>query len=191
MTRRRGAGRLARPEAERLGWRRRATRYLFRSPWYDLRQDDLTLPDGRELRYTFVEHPGFVSVVPVLPDGRVLLVRSYRYTVDAWSWEVPAGGLAGRAVLDAARAELREETGFRAERLQEIGRYWSAIGTTDGDGHVVLARDVRPGGAPDLEPTEIIEPRPVPASEALAMARDGRMRDGHSALALLACEPHL
>ena len=182
-----------RPLGASLGWRQRARRYLYRSPWYDVQQDDLTLPDGSEATFTYVEHPGFVSIVPLLEDGRVLLIRSYRYPVDQWVLEVPAGGLgrpggAPRDPREVAASELGEETGHVAGRLSHIADYWSAIGNSRSRASVFLATGVRPHGAQRLESTEHIELRPTPAEVALAMASDGRIADGHSALAWLMCE---
>jgi ADP-ribose pyrophosphatase len=178
------------------------------------------LPDGSERDFTFVEHPGFVSIVPLTSAGEVLLIRSYRYPVDAQVLEVPAGGLGNsgdrRADQSAAESredpfagaralaqpqpaelravalrELREETGHVAGDMEAVGSYWSAIGNSSCRAYVYLARDVRPDGDPQLEATESIEVLPTPIEEALRMARDGRIEDGHSALALLWCEERL
>src|SRR5690349_20565521 len=77
------------------GWRRLWARYLFESRWFRVRQDGVALPDGTEIVYTMIEHPGFVVVVPVFDDGRVLLENLFRYTLQAHSLECPAGGLDG------------------------------------------------------------------------------------------------
>ena len=92
------------------GWTRRASRYLFESRWFNLRQDEVSLPTGEQVTYTLVEHPGYVMVVPLLGDGRVILERVYRYTVQETVLECPSGGLDGDAPEQAARRELEEET---------------------------------------------------------------------------------
>lgn len=183
------------PEAARLGWRLQSTRYLYRSRWFDLRQDEVALPQGRSIAYTYVEHPGFVSIVPVTPEGAIVLIRVYRYTMDRWLWEVPAGGLGGRQGQDpaaAAREELTEETGYEPRgELLALGRFYSGVGNTNTPCFVYLAMDVVRTRAQALEDTEAIEVHPVPLDRALAMARDGSIADEHSALALLLAEPHL
>ena len=77
------------------GWLRTASRYLFQSPWYNLKQDEVTLPGGEEITYTYVDHPGFAMIVPLLADGRVVMERVYRYTVQQTLLECPSGGLDG------------------------------------------------------------------------------------------------
>ena len=81
---------VSKPNASRQGWQIRASRHLYESHWYSVRQDEIRLPDGQEITFTQIEHPGFVSVVPVTPDGQIILIYSYRYTVDDWMWEIPA-----------------------------------------------------------------------------------------------------
>ena len=78
----------------------------------------MRLPTGEEIVYTYQEHAGFVTVLPVTTDGQVVMIRSYRYTVDDWCWELPAGGLGdkpGVPLDEVARQELAEETGGSAE----------------------------------------------------------------------------
>jgi hypothetical protein len=68
------------------GWRRRSWRYLFESRWMKLRQDDITLPSGVEITYTVIEHPGFVVIVPVLANGRVVMEHiAIRSNAPCWS----------------------------------------------------------------------------------------------------------
>ena len=74
-------------------WRRIATRLIWRSRWYDVRQDALVLPDGATSSYTYQDHPGAVMIVPITADGQVVMLRQYRYLLDQWCWEVPAGGV--------------------------------------------------------------------------------------------------
>lgn len=183
------------PKAAELGWRLRATNYVYQSDRFDLRQDDLSLPDGEFITFTYVEHPGFVTIVPVTDEGEVVLIRSYRYTVDDWVWELPAGGLGNKPDLlpeAVALEELKEETGHVVKgTLRLVATYYCAVGNARMRGHVFLATGVHREGEQHLEHTEVIQLRLVPIAEALRMARAGEMEDGASALALLLCEPHL
>ena len=78
---------------ESSGWETLDSHVVWQSRWYGLRQDRLVTPTGHEFTYTFIDHPGAVWVVPVTPDGQVVLIWHYRYAVDDWCYEVPAGGL--------------------------------------------------------------------------------------------------
>ncbi len=185
---------VVKPNAVRQGWDIRASRHLYRSHWYNVRQDDIRLPGGQEITFTQIEHPGFASVVPVTPEGEVVLIYSYRYTVDDWVWEIPAGGLGnkpGITPLAVAQEELAEEVGGVATDWRPVGSYYAAVGSSNVRAHVFLATGVQLRGAQHLESTEIIQVRRVSVAEALRMARSGAMQDGQSAFALLLCEPLL
>ena len=172
-------------------WEKIDSKYLWRSRWYNLRQDRLRAPGGDEFTYTLVEHPGAVWVVPITADGQIVLIWNYRYAVDDWCYEVPAGGLSGDLTPEqAARRELMEEVGGSAADLRCVGRFYTSNGISDEVAHVYLASGVELGEA-SREPTELMEVRLVPVDEALSMARSGEISDGPSALALLWCEPLL
>lgn len=167
------------------GWVRRASRYLFESEWFSLRQDDLTLPGGEEITYTLVEHPGYVVVVPLLPDGRIVMERVYRHTLQETVLECPCGGLDGDSPEGAARRELLEETGYEAGEVELLGRYYGSSGISDEEFWVYLATDLRDTGAPTREPTEQMDLALLPLAELGTMVLSGGVLDGPSALALM------
>ena len=119
--------------------------------------------------------PPGVLVVPLTADGQLVLVEQYRYTIDAWCLQVPAGG-----THDADGRTLEEEIGATCGALQHLGAFQPSVARSNGKSHVYLARDV------------VLRHRPEPESrEALALARSGRLADGQTALALLWCAPLL
>ncbi|MBC7228232.1 MAG: NUDIX hydrolase, partial [Thermoflexales bacterium] len=123
----------------------------------------------------------------------VVLIRQFRYLLDDWSWEVPAGGFHDfrGSPIDLARHELAEEVGGESDDWEYKGFFRTGASIFDQVGHIVLARNVRLCREPQLEPGEIIEVHPVPVPRALEMARNGEIVDVHSALALLRCEEDL
>jgi ADP-ribose pyrophosphatase len=167
------------------GWRRRQARYLFESPWFRLRQDEVTLPGGEEITYTLVEHAGYVVVVPVLDDGRVVMERIHRYTVGRALLECPSGGLDGEPAETAARRELEEETGYRAGRIASLGSFYGSSGISDERYEVCLATELSADGEIRREPTEQIEVCLLPLAELRRQALRGELEDGPSALAIL------
>jgi ADP-ribose pyrophosphatase len=95
--------------------RRTGGRTLLEGGFLEVRRDEVVLPDGRSATREYIRHSGAVAVVPILDDGRVVLVRQFRYPIGRTILEFPAGKLdAGESTLACARRELREETGFQA-----------------------------------------------------------------------------
>jgi ADP-ribose pyrophosphatase len=166
-------------------WRRRSSRYLFESPWFRLRQDELTLPGGEEITYTVVEHGGYVVVVPLLEDGRVVMERVYRHTVERTLLECPSGGCDGDSPAVAARRELEEETGYRAGRIEHLGRFHGSPGISNEAFEVFLATALSADGRISREPTEEIEVVLEPLAELVRRAHAGEIEHAPSALAIL------
>ena len=175
------------------GWRRRGSRYLFESNWFRLRQDEVTLPSGEDITYTLVEHPGYAMVVPLLDDGRVLLERLYRYTVQETLLECPSGGIEPDDASPAAtaRRELEEETGWIAGELTELGAFYGSNGISNEHFHIFLATELREGGTLRREATEQMEIEFHPLDKAVEMAFSGGIADAPSALALILTERFL
>lgn len=157
----------------------------FRGRIVTLRIETHRLPDGRTADFEVVRHPGGAAVLPILPDGRLVLIRQLRPVVGETLWEIPAGRLEpGEAPETCVRRELREEAGYAAGRLEKLGEMLTAPGFCDEVVHLFVARDLQPVEcAPEED--EVIEAIPVPLAEALAMVRRGEIRDGKTQLALL------
>ncbi|MBX6377020.1 MAG: NUDIX hydrolase [Clostridia bacterium] len=138
---------------------------------------------GRTVEFEWIDHPDVVAVLPFLPDGRVVLVRQYRAPVDAETVEVPAGSLdPGEGVEDAARRELAEETGYRADRFTYLGAFYPAIGYSSERIHCLAAFDLTPGET-SFDESEEIEVLRVDPAELATLIRDGQIRDAKSIIA--------
>jgi ADP-ribose pyrophosphatase len=173
------------------GWKRRASRHIFESHWFNLRQDEVSLPTGEEITYTVIETPGYVIVVPLLGDGRVILERVYRYTVQETVLECPSGGLDGDTPELAARRELEEETGWLAGSLTPLGSFFGSNGISNDRFHVFLAEALSESGTINREPTEQIELELMPLERAVELALSGEVQDAPSALALILAQQRL
>lgn len=164
---------------------------VWSCPWFSIRKDVAVLPNGKETAYWYAEKPDSVFVVPVTRDGTIVLIRSYRYPMKEWFWEIPAGRVEEeQSPEDAARKELHEETGGIADFWQLIGRYCPNGGFLNSYSRIFLATGVVLG-KPQHEPEEQIEIHPTPIKKALDMVRNGTISSSQSALALLLCEPRL
>lgn len=171
------------PEAEPVPvtvgpWVRRSRRTAYENAWLTIWHDEVTRPDGGPGIYGVVHFANLAAGVVVLDEhDRVLLVGQHRYTLDAWSWELPEGGVApAEPPLDGIRRELREETGVDAAEWIELARMHLSNSISDEAAILYLATNVTQGTA-DPEPTEELESRWLPFDEALAMTLDGRITD--------------
>ncbi len=116
---------------------------IFSGKILNVRLDRVLLPDGQESTREVVDHPGAVAVVPITDDGRVILVRQYRYPVEEILLEIPAGKLdPGENPDDCAWRELEEETGFVAGRLEKLTSFFTAPGFTNEIIHLYVAREL-------------------------------------------------
>lgn len=177
-------------EGSRSPWETLSSKRIYENPWYALRQDQVRTHTGAEITYTYMEHPGAVAVVPVTVEDQIILIRSYRYTVRDWCWEIPMGGRDHEDLEVVARKELLEEIGGICQSLEYINFFYISNGVSNGRCDVFLARGVEMGTS-QPEDTELIEVKVVPKYEAFRMARAGELTDGLSALSLFLCEPHL
>ena len=149
-----------------------------------VRRERHALPDGRRVRLDAVRVPAVAYVVPLLDDGRVVLIRQYRPIVAAEIWELPAGTIeTGESPEACARRELVEEAGYEAGRLEPLGEALSDPGLTDERIFLFVARDLRPVPR-GLDADEHIEVVPAPLAEAYRMADSGEILDAGTLVAL-------
>ena len=168
-----------------------STEVSWTSPYYEIHSSALLLPDGKPATYHVVTKEDAVFVVPVTPQNEVVLIRQYRFTVEEWCWEIPAGGIrAGLSPFDAAVEELHEEVGGVAQQWQALTSCYTANGICNEKGYFFLATGVTLGETAH-EPLEFIEVHCKPIPDVLRMARTGEMSDGKSVLALLLCQQEL
>ncbi len=169
----------------------RTSRVAWSSPWFRVRQDEILTPDGRPGVYNVVEHEGAVWIIPVTANREIVLIYHYRYSVDDWCWEIPAGGLKeGLSLEETALEELREEIGGEATHIEYAGNFYTSSGISNEVAHVFIADGVKLGTTAH-EPAEVMEVHVKPIEEALRMARANEISDGPSALALLLNESRL
>lgn len=173
-------------------YRTTSAKTVWSCPWYSVRQDGIVTPGGQPGVYNVVTINPAVWVIPVTDAGEIVLIRTYRYPVDDWCWEIVAGGVAeGKTEWETAVAELREEIGGVARAWRYLGRFYTANGFCDEIGHYYLATGVTLSEPTAHEPTEVLEIHPLPIAEVLRLARAGEISDSPSLAALLLAEPLL
>jgi len=142
------------------------------------------LPDGRRVELDAVRVPAVAYIVPLLDDGRVVLIRQYRPIVNAEIWELPAGTIEpGESPEACARRELVEEAGYEAGRLESLGEALADPGLTDEKIYLFVARDLRVVTR-ELDADELIEVAPVTLAAAYRMADAGEILDAGTLVAL-------
>jgi ADP-ribose pyrophosphatase len=153
-------------------------------------RDRMILPDGKEELWDFVHHKhgGGACVVPVLPDGRILLVRQLRPAIDRECLELPAGAREdpGEDGAETARRELEEETGYRAGRLTKLLHLQTAEAWCDETTEVYLAEDLTRIGGQDLDEAEEISLEARTPEELRTLVLSGEIRDAKTAAGILA-----
>ncbi|MGB2957937.1 MAG: NUDIX hydrolase [Bacteroidota bacterium] len=159
-------------------WKKLSEQTLFDNPWWSYRRDLCELPSGKPGEYHYVHTNGSSMVIPVADDGRILLVKQFRYLLARESMEFPCGSRKDGSSYDAtARQELTEETGFAAGELLRVGEYNPYNGVTDEICRVYVARRLREtGGTPDeTEEFELMRLWPGEIDEKVS---DGTIWDG-------------
>jgi ADP-ribose pyrophosphatase len=150
--------------------------------------DDVELPNGGRATREYLDHPGAVAVVPVLPGGKIVLVRQYRYPVEEVTLEVPAGKFekgSKESVRECLERELREETGYTAAKLEHLVDFWPTCAFANEVIRMYVAEDLTPGEV-DPDEDEFIEKVELPLEDVLEMIADGRIKDSKTMIAVLA-----
>jgi len=158
---------------------------LYKGRVFGLRRDQVVEPGGVKVTRDIVTHNGSVVLVPVFPDGTILLVRQYRHSVGRFLWELVAGRIEPReAAGSAARRELAEETGYTARRFRKLMEVFPTPGFVSENMVVFLATGLEPGPARP-EADEKIAAKRFSLGRLERMMRSGALRDAKSIAAIL------
>lgn len=168
-------------------WQRLSSDFIYDNPWISVRHEQVITPAGTDGIYGVIHFKSrAVGIIPLDAEGYTWLVRQFRYPLNQHLWEIPmGGGLLAEDPRATAIRELEEETGLRAQHLQEVMRLFISKSVTDEEGVVYLARDLVPGLS-RLEDTEAdMEVLRLPMAEAVQWVMDGKIMDVISCAGLL------
>ena len=162
-----------------------SSKLLFRGRVFGVRRDHVIEPGGIEAIRELVTHPGSVVVLPVFPDGRILVIRQFRYVTGRYLWELVAGHKEpGESFAAGARRELQEEAGYTARRLRKMLEIFPSPGLLTERMIIYLAHGLRKG-KPRPEDDEKITARLVTLPVAEQWIKRGRIRDAKSVAGIL------
>jgi len=161
------------------------SKIIYSGPVFGIRRDEVIEPGGVRTTREVITHSGSVVVLPVLEDGRVLLIRQYRHAARAFLWELVAGRIdEGESPRKAAARELIEETGYRAKRFRIFLDFYPSPGFLEEKMFILLAEGLSEGIA-QPEKDERIESRAYDCEELEQMIQKRIIRDGKTIAGLL------
>lgn len=160
-------------------WKVLTSEYVARKPWFTVRHESLELPDGRRIPdYYVMEYPDWVNVIAVTREGKYLFVSQYRHGLGETAYELVAGVSepSDDTMMDAARRELREETGYGGGEWRLLTVVAPNPSTQNNLTHCFVATGVEPVGEQRLDPTEEIRVHLLTCDEVKELLRTDRIR---------------
>jgi ADP-ribose pyrophosphatase len=158
---------------------------IYEGPVFGIRRDEVIEPSGVRAIREVITHPGSVVVLPVLPDGKILLIQQYRHATRQNLWELVAGRMdPGETPKVAAARELIEETGYRAKRLRVFLDVFPTPGFLEERMFLLLAEGLSAGEAEPEEDEKIVS-RAYKRTELEEMMRGRKLRDAKSIAGIL------
>jgi ADP-ribose pyrophosphatase len=158
---------------------------VFDGALLEVRKDKVRLPDGKESLREYIVHPGAVVILAFLDNGNLLFERQFRYPLRRVFLELPAGKIdPGEAVIDTARRELLEETGYVASDWEYIGVMHPCIGYSDERIEIFAARGLHLTGDKQLDHNEFLEVVELAPAEAKTAVWNGQITDAKTITAL-------
>lgn len=150
-------------------------------------KDTIQTPDGHTAQWDFIAHKGAAAVVPVLPDGRIIMVRQYRNALDRMTLEIPAGArnFPEEPTIDCATREVEEETGYAAGKMEKLITLRTAIAYCDELIDVYLATDLTKTEQ-HLDEDEFIDVEYYTLDQLQSMIFDGTIQDAKTVASLMA-----
>ena len=162
-----------------------SSKVMYQGPVFGVQRDHVREPGGIEATRDVVTHSGSVVVLPVFRDGRILMIRQYRYAAGDFLWELVAGRKdPGETFIAGARRELHEETGYSARKIKKLIEVFPTPGFVNERMVIFLAEGLTEG-APNPEEDEQITTRKLPLRDAERWIRSGRIRDAKSVAGIL------
>lgn len=164
-------------------WNKKDSKTVAESTFFTLREDDVVMADGQEKTYTMLDIPDFAGVLPVFED-KFVMVRNYRYPIDEFVLELPAGLIDEEESPEkAAERELEEETGFLLKNSEKLCEYHPIASLNTQKAYLFLG-ECEEGGTKDHDPGEDMEVEVVSIKKVYEMLKDKNLSHPHTMIAL-------
>ena len=158
---------------------------VYEGKVFGIRRDEVIEPTGVRTTREMITHPGSVVVLPVLPDGKVLLIQQYRYAARQYLWELVAGRIdPGETPIEGAARELKEETGYTAKKLTVFLEFFPTPGFLEEKMYLLLAEGLTPGKATPEDDEKIIA-KAYTHEQLEEMLRKKKLRDAKTIAGVL------
>ena len=166
---------------------RYARKLIRKGAIVEMYTDCVMTPDGKDVKYDFIKHKGAAAVVPVLKDGKILMVRQYRNAIDQFTLEIPAGGRNGKdePTIDTAFRELEEETGYKTKKLEPLISLYTTVAFCDEKIDIFVARNLTKSKQ-KLDDDEYLDVESYELDDLIEKIYSGEIADAKTMAALLA-----
>ena len=152
----------------------------------DIYKDYITTPDGHNVEWDFIGHKGAASVIPVMDDGSILLVKQWRNSIDRFTLEIPAGGRDSveEKTIDCASRELEEETGYKSDNIEFLQTIVPVAAYSEETIDVYVARNLIPSKQ-NLDEDEFINVKKYHIRELVDMVLNNKIQDSKTAASIM------
>lgn len=155
-------------------------------------KEQIQMPDGKVVEWDLIKHIGAAAVIPIMDDGKIIMVRQYRNAADEYTLEIPAGTLDDKNEDPKACAyrELEEETGYKTKDLTYLFKFYSAIGIADEIIHIYIAENLKLSKQ-NLDEDEYVTLEIYTLEELIEMIFKGEIMDNKTISSLLMYKTYL